>query len=50
MTVGNRVPHKFYYQDQPLHKASSPWVDKMEHLCTPEKVFGCNGSEEENPL
>jgi phosphoenolpyruvate carboxykinase (GTP) len=33
-----------------LHKKLLAWVDGMEKLCTPEKVFWCNGSEEESQL
>jgi phosphoenolpyruvate carboxykinase (GTP) len=29
------------------HKALSVWVDEMTRLCQPERVFWCNGSEQE---
>lgn len=33
-----------------IHKQLLAWVEEVKKLCTPERVFWCDGSEEENQL
>src|SRR5438445_9716741 len=33
-----------------IHKAVLAWVDEMARLCQPDRIFWCDGSEQENQM